>query len=327
MIKKNLLPAAFVGALALAASSASAQILWDNDGGDNDLMNQANWGDGASGTPNATSGTYQIDNDTGVITWNTGAAFPNLIRATLNHNTGTVSRGSATAAANIDGTYNLNTGATLDLGSGSNVQVRNGVMNFNGGSLTSSGGNYVVNDADATVNVNADLSTDLYDIHSRGVLNLNADTFTFTGTTFTIGNTNNDPTAFVNVFDGNFATTGGLQFGGFDDVNRSGTMTFDSTGSGNVSATSLAFSANVNNMINFETGTLGSLTIAGFTAGDFEQVWDDGFLFIDGDNTGTFDDSNFQVTGETLSLIPEPGTFALLAGCLALTGVMLRRRD
>jgi len=59
------------------------------------------------------------------------------------------------------------------------------------------------------------------------------------------------------------------------------------------------------------------------TATDYEAFYTDGDLTIGGDNSAAFADV-FQVSGNTLSLVPEPSSTALLGlGGLAL---ILRRR-
>ena len=85
-------------------------------------------------------------------------------------------------------------------------------------------------------------------------------------------------------------------------------------------------------VLNFETGSSASFTIgniAGLTTQDYWEtkitagkVTIDGFAATLADFTIT-DDLNGL--GTTLT-IPEPGTYALLAGCFALASVMIRRR-
>jgi hypothetical protein len=68
------------------------------------------------------------------------------------------------------------------------------------------------------------------------------------------------------------------------------------------------------------------LTITGSNFAFYENLWNTSDLFLDGSNVGTFADSGFKVSGETLSLVPEPSAYGLLAGILALGWVMVRRR-
>jgi hypothetical protein len=80
--------------------------------------------------------------------------------------------------------------------------------------------------------------------------------------------------------------------------------------------------------VNFADGVSSSfgLTIAGYGS-SFETEWNQGDLTF-----GSFDQSNssfathFNVVGDTLRVVPESSTYALIAGMLALTSVMIRRR-
>ena len=96
--------------------------------------------------------------------------------------------------------------------------------------------------------------------------------------------------------------------------------------------------ADLGNMIlNFEVGSLGSMTIAGDGTGSAEGAWATlataNKLKLGNVNVTVADladSSKWKIVndgfgGTTLS-IPEPGTYALLAGCFALASVMIRRR-
>ena len=79
----------------------------------------------------------------------------------------------------------------------------------------------------------------------------------------------------------------------------------------------------------FTSGSTGSLTIteAGF---DFESMVNAGEIRINGNATSVFADFavDSSIGGQTtLSLIPEPGAYALLTGVCALSAIMLRRRE
>jgi hypothetical protein len=78
-----------------------------------------------------------------------------------------------------------------------------------------------------------------------------------------------------------------------------------------------------NDRLNFTTGSTGSFDVTGWTQTDYETLWTNGNLTVNGGQTGDFSD-NFQVTGSTLTTVPEPSSAALLGlGGLAL---ILRRR-
>jgi hypothetical protein len=65
-----------------------------------------------------------------------------------------------------------------------------------------------------------------------------------------------------------------------------------------------------------------SLTVSGYGQSDYEAWWNAGSLKRDGGNAGTFSE-NFQVTGSTIVVVPEPGTLVLigLAGVAFLAGL------
>jgi hypothetical protein len=75
--------------------------------------------------------------------------------------------------------------------------------------------------------------------------------------------------------------------------------------------------------LDFTTGSTGSLTITGASLAYYEGLYSGDDLTFEGVNGGTFGDI-FTVSGETISLVPEPSSSALLGlGGLAL---ILHRR-
>ena len=71
----------------------------------------------------------------------------------------------------------------------------------------------------------------------------------------------------------------------------------------------------------------GATNVTGTIAGLVESDYSGYALAIGARNEGVVGTATtFSLEGITVTSIPEPGTFALLAGCLALTSVMVRRR-
>jgi hypothetical protein len=80
--------------------------------------------------------------------------------------------------------------------------------------------------------------------------------------------------------------------------------------------------------VDFLTGSGGALSITGFTSANYASWWDSGFLRINGvaGSPGSFNSSDFLVNGATLTLVPEPSTWALLAVSLTTLAIFRRRR-
>jgi hypothetical protein len=100
---------------------------------------------------------------------------------------------------------------------------------------------------------------------------------------------------------------------------NSGSLTLES---GSFSTSSLA--TDNTSTINFIDNATASFTVAGYTQSDYEILWTDTVLKYNGGNTGTFSD-HFQVTGSTLTAIPEPSTFALMGIVLGAFGLSRMR--
>ena len=78
------------------------------------------------------------------------------------------------------------------------------------------------------------------------------------------------------------------------------------------------------------TGSFNIAQVAGGTSAQSKLSWmiQNGRVSIDGVANTSLASYNLVLDGvsTTLSVVPEPGTYALLAGCLALAAVMIRRR-
>ncbi|MCD8483738.1 MAG: PEP-CTERM sorting domain-containing protein [Verrucomicrobia bacterium] len=113
---------------------------------------------------------------------------------------------------------------------------------------------------------------------------------------------------------------------GANNISR---MTIDGTATVVInSAAAIAhtrFTTTGNNWLPTATGA--SLTVQGWSYSDFESVFTSGRIQYDGltINAATFADT-FQVNGSTLSMIPEPSTYALLFGIAAIGIAACRRR-
>ena len=98
---------------------------------------------------------------------------------------------------------------------------------------------------------------------------------------------------------------------------------------GSGSVTSAAWKSTQSGTMNFVSGWTGFINIAT----EDEAKWRTmlattlaGSTFDGVDITEANFDDNFVVTGSTLTLVPEPGTYALIGGMLALGYEMVRRR-
>lgn len=214
---------------------------------------------------------------------------------------------------------------TFDLNNTQFNVTNGGTINIAGGSVTNA----------TEVNVSPGGSFEI----SAGTLNggefesNNNDFVTFSGGTttlssqFWIGNNVGTSVALVT---GGSITANSLNLQSFNIAGRVGILRFGA-GSGSFSAGSVAFNNNADSHIDFLAGTGGSLTITRASLSTFQGYWDNDNLWFDGQSKTAlgglaFADTDFQVTGSTLTVIPEPGSTALLAGAATLGLLLLRRR-
>ncbi|MFA5687917.1 MAG: PEP-CTERM sorting domain-containing protein [Kiritimatiellales bacterium] len=136
-----------------------------------------------------------------------------------------------------------------------------------------------------------------------GIADISGGTGTFGGT---LNFTYNDAVLKLSgdaawTFDGNLNIGGSVASG-------HAVVQFDS-GAGSLTVSNITGSGN--GYINFASGSEGTLTVTSYDASNFETLWNSGKIKIDnGAGTGNFD-SLFDVTGNTLTMIPEPATLSL----------------
>jgi|GEM_PF-3169704 len=148
--------------------------------------------------------------------------------------------------------------------------------------------------------------------NTGGTLTISGGAFTSLGN---FGNAGFNGSGGITNFNGGSISLNTVSFAG-----GTGILNFDGTSSGSVSAASLAG----NFSLDWFSGSLMSLTVTGANQAYYEGLYSGGDLNFEGSNANPFA-TNFSVSGETLSLVPEPSSFALLSGLLAL-GLVARRR-
>jgi len=310
-----------VAASILLAATAPAQTTTWTGATDNDFNTAGNWD---NGLPNG-SNTAIINSGTPVI----DASLP--ISTPIIQNGGDV---SATAAAN---TYNWDVlGGTVAL-----PGLANGAYRIIGSTMTFDGGT-LVGDASAEASSGFEIRTGstlqfLSGVHdpsdglTDGKMHNQEGTFLL----------DNASLSAASLWTGNFAggiqsTTNTLQNGAtltvaqLRAVDTSGTTINIGAGVNTLTANSLfgSFGTNVFDITGGAAAAGSSITLSGVANTFWTDAYTSGSLLFEGDNTNPFANF-FQLSGtdnETLTVVPEPGTYALLVGCLALTGVMLRRR-
>ena len=176
-----------------------------------------------------------------------------------------------------------------------------------GGVLTHAGGSilgFTPNTTTVDVQAGSFVSTTQIFLGNGGVLG----TATSGTNTFTVSG---GSASFANLGIGRDEGTGLLVIAG-GTVDVTGTLEFDAISGGDGDGT-----------IDFTSASTGTLTVAGFDAAAFEALFDSGDITFDGGAAGTFGEL-FQVSGSTLSVVPEPASLALVGlGALAMAG---RRR-
>jgi len=291
------------------ASSLSAQ----NTLISGDLSNGANWDTGAP-TISGNIGIINGDN----VGANAGAST-NLTGLFISQTGGDVT--------NLGGIEHIYDSTEYEI-SGGTLKIE-GLALENGSLFTISGGDVELNtvnsrdlkieDSTFTISSGSFITADQVFGASSGSAAGNI--FNFSGGTFTSGAL---ASGFNNEGTFNFSGTADVNTGSSGGSNNNRFFNFG-LGSGTVDFTG---TLNTQNMtLDWTSGSSFALTAAGISGAGttYEELWDAGNLLVDGAQSGTFA-SNFSVTGNTLTLVPEPSAFGLLAGFLAFGWVMLRRR-
>ncbi len=278
-----------------------------NPGAGVDFTVNTNWSDNTLPTNPLDPGI--IDSNSTDATW-TGDANGLAIRQTggLVETDGS---GWGNSFENV--TYEI-TGGTLDV-TGWGLRMRGGsTLTIDGGTVTM-GDTLTINDS--TVNMlGGTLTAQNLQTNNNAIWNFSGGAVDLTNQGFTQSGKSSG-TSQVN-FSGNvdFNTTN-FQKGNATAIN------FEiGSGSGTIDADTITSSGLSFNWLSGSGFSFTATTIDGGST--WEDLWNAGVLTVDSGQSGTFA-SNFNDVGGTLTLIPEPSTFALL-GLAGLAALFLRRR-
>lgn len=301
-------------ASALVVTRAATVNFNDADGADSFISTAGNW----------TTGTLPISPNDGTISINaTYDSNVNHSNYNILHTAGNISRGNGFSS------FALGTNSSWEMdGAGAAITQARGVNLGAGSSFTLLNGNANLSDNNRdTVVSGAGASMTV----SGGIMTIGRDLIVNTGGTFTIdggsisGIDQFITQAFSTAANGFFFNGGSTTADNFQ-LDTAGTATF-----GGSTAGSLSLLTGLGNGVTLDwtSGSLMSLTIAGADLTYYQGLYTANTLRFEGSNANPFA-SNFQVSGDTISLsvasIPELSSLALL-GFAGLIAFFCRRRS
>lgn len=304
-MRQRIAPAAACLVLAACATPVFAATLFNNDDGVNSFISNAgNWD---NGLPTGQTGTI-----------NSNATYDSDVTHSgydILHTGGDISRGFGFASFRLgeNSTYEMNgAGAAIAQARGINVGVGSSfILELGNANLTDNTRDTVVSGAGASVTVNG------------GTMSIGRDLTVSAGGTFTVngGTVTGIDQLYTQSFSSSangFFFNGGSTTADNFQLDKAGTATF-----GGSTAGSLNLLVGLGNGVTLDwlAGSQMQLNVAGADLAFYEGLYTGGDLLYEGSNAATFGD-NFQVSGETLSLVPEPGSLALMG----LSGLYILRR-
>lgn len=227
-------------------------------------------------------------------------------RVTFQPTTGTYSTGTGAITLNGVASADLNVGAVLNFGGVATTEVSNALVIGSGGTIT-------IGNSSSTITFSGAISGN----SSGELLRIGAGNMILTGnitnngdlTVSTNADTTLSDTSSTTFYIGANGINNGIKYGaGSADLFLDGEFVFDLTSA----STTIGDSWSIVDSAFSNAVYSGTFAVNGFTE-TAAGIW----------TAGTYEFS--ELTGN-LSVVPEPGTYALLGGLLALTSVVLRRR-
>ena len=310
--------AAFAAILATSGiAHAQTTVTWDggSSGTGTILANATNW----------TTDTLPTGSTVGIINTSIVTNLPTLTPGDMTglriqQDAGTVDRGATTAVFS-NTIYTLN-GGTFNGGVQIHSLTNNSSITVNGGTMDLERG-IGSTGASSTANLTVTGGT-LTTTTGRGIRGANSGGFVInvSGGSIAAGDLR-----MLNSSQQTTVTGGSISMiDATSSFTNGGRLTFG-LGNGTVSFAG-APTIGGGSFVDFLTGSGGALSITGFTSANYASWWDSGFLRINGvaGSSGGFNSSDFVVNDATLTLVPEPSTWALLAVSLTTLAIFRRRR-